>query len=123
MADEITLSVALDFDKSPATPVQQEYGSAIVDATGPSVSGILTVAGTSSAATVIPLGPVTTVGWFIGKNLDETITITLQNGSSATPFAEVPPGGCFLFKLGSSIVPYASRASGSPKLEYTIIGA
>lgn len=77
------------------------------------------VIGTSEEA--IPLGEVTSLGWFWARNLDETNFIQIRTGTGGTAFCKLLPGEACLLPLGSGITaPYAIADTAECNMQFAV---
>lgn len=101
MANEITLSGNLSY--SDANGAKQELG---VESLLQSVTTKITYRGQQSIATsetTLELGKVSSVGYVIIINRDDTNYVEVKTGASGTIFAKLPPGGFCILYLGSGV--------------------
>ncbi len=77
---------------------------------------------TTAGGTAIPLGQVTTLGWFAAVNLDKSNYIDLLTATSGTKIARIPPQGFVLFFFPDTItVPAAIAHTGACFMEYMVL--
>ena len=105
---------------------RQDIATAAIDPgqTGKAImSGVLSVVHTS--ATEVPLGPVTTPGWAMFRNLDATNYVNL--GYDDTGFVavmKIGAGQCVVVSLDAVLAaPYVQAAVATCLLDYTILNA
>ena len=107
MAAEITISASLDVDDGVINEALSKVGLRF-DWSGTKFTKHIQSIGTSEEA--IDLGEITTLGWFLAVNLDNTNYVELRTGTGASnDFAKlVAKGGLCLLHWGSDIsAPFA----------------
>ena len=119
MANELTLTATLKFDKSTKSADVGKTGLQL-DVTGGDYITKTQVVGTSQEAIVI--GEITTPGYMFIRNLDATNYIEIRDGSSGADVVKVRAGGVALFELATA-TPFAIANTASCEVEYTIIEA
>lgn len=121
MANEVTLTASLSVSKIP--PMVSAEGMNIANALYNLSSGIYskgTLLVSHTAATVIPLGQVTTPGFAVLYNSDGTNYITIQDGSGGTEFLRLKAGQFDVVNFGPAVVPYAKANTADCNLQYLI---
>lgn len=120
VASEIHFSGSLTGLKTSvmSDPVFFSVADLIVTMSGSYVTrGTLTVL---TSATVIPLGAVTTPGWFAMKNTDLTNYLTLRNGAAGADVVQAKAGEYAFFRWPSTAVPYALANTSSVVMDYLL---
>lgn len=120
MADELTITAKLKFDKNLNAAVEMGVEDVTFD-----VSGEDYVKRTHSVSTIpaaLPLGPITTPGYIFIKNLDDAATLYFYAASTGSIAVKVQPGEAALFRVGST-APYVASSSGSVEFEYLLVEA
>lgn len=125
MANEFTLSGTLQFqnaEMSEGIVAQVVDLLASISADGRYISGIVSV-GTSEEA--IPLGEVSSPGWFFAKNLDPTNYVEVLTGTGGPAFARLrpatvsQPGHFCLLPLGTGVTaPFWVANTGACRVQY-----
>ena len=119
MANELTLTATLKFDKSTKSVDVGKTGLQLDVAGGDHITKTQSV-GTSQEAIVI--GEITTPGYIFVRNLDSTNYVEIRDGSSGADVVKVRAGGIALFELATA-TPFAIANTASCEIEYTIIEA
>jgi hypothetical protein len=79
---------------------------------------------TTSGGTALPLGGVTTLGWFMIINRDPANNVDLLPAASGTGTITIPPGGCVMGYFKSTATAPAVIAHTAPvQIEYMICQA
>lgn len=121
MANEITLNASLAYSDSEGTEA----------ALTPIVNLLATVASKRTISykvnvgiteEALPLGDVTTPGWAMFINRDETNFVELRVATGGAKFAKLKPGEFALLRLGSGAqAPYAIADTAACQLECLLI--
>ena len=104
MANELTVSASLKFEKS-GGDVSGAYGGIQINVTGDNAIKHIQAIGTSEE--VVQLGDVTTGGYWLFKNLDTTNFLQIRAATGATNLVRLNAGEIALFRTSASITPYA----------------
>lgn len=120
MADEFVLNANLTYEDS---EMDDPISLAVVDLVASISTKKYTRAkqnvGTSEEA--INLGEVTSPGWFMAINRDETNFVMIQVGTSGAAFAKLRPGEFCLLRLGTgATAPYAIADTAACQIEYMV---
>jgi hypothetical protein len=119
MSREFTINASISFLSSELTdPIVAQIVNLIADISsgGKSTCDIISVA---IAETAIPLGQVTSPGWFFAKNLDSTNFLHIRVGTAGSAFCKLKPGEVCLLRLGANVTaPYAIADTAACRLQY-----
>lgn len=129
MANELTISVSLDYEDS-----RFQTDGLSVEQIIKTVSSKKKVRHTQSIGTseeAIALGEITSPGYAIFRNLDPTNFVNLKVATGGAIFARLDPdtnadgkGGVALLRLGSGAqAPYAAADTASCDIEYIIVSS
>lgn len=125
MAKEITLAGSIKLSNLGLKTNPSISGLKVDQATRVLVRDVLTLTTTPVA---LALGEVVTPGWAFFINLEDPATSTdiivigptASSAGALEPFVEIQPGEFAAFRL--SVAPYAKSLTGTPQLDYTILG-
>lgn len=119
MANEITTNLSLAFVYGDTNELLQIVAK-MANSSGLKYQKGRQSIGTSEEA--IGLGEVTTPGWFVGINRDETNFINLKVATSGAIFGKLLPGEACCVRLGSGAqAPFAIADTLACILEYLVI--
>jgi len=120
MSDEITVSTSL-LCKNGNYNFDRRINSVSADQSAIGANGGVQDIGTGSHEAVA-VGDVSTPGWAIFRNLDDTnfVEIGIDVGATFYPIAKILPGEPAAFRLSSSTL-YAKADTATVKLEFTIL--
>ena len=120
MADEVSVTVVITFDKDNVVGVERRPGTLSFTVSGSRYQQSVASVTTSEAA--LDLGGLTgaTLGWMYAKNLDDTNFVELRMGTGAADFPKLKPGEVFLGRLAGD-TPWAIADTDTCELEYLII--
>lgn len=121
MAAEITVSASLQVDNGTIDDALSKVGIHF-DWTTHKYTKIVQAIGTSEEA--IDLGEVTSLGWIIAINLDNTNYVELRLGTGASnDMIKLPAkGGCAVFHAGSDMTaPFAIANTASCNVAFLIL--
>lgn len=120
MADEITLAATLSYEDSEGSSELFTLSDILASVASKKYIKHKQNIGTSEEA--ITLGEVTTPGWALFINRDETNFINLKVATAGAIFAKLKPGEFALLRLGSGAqVPYAISDTAACQLEFFLI--
>ena len=120
MANEIKASVSLDYaDGSRAAKLS--FGGLSFDVTGDNYTQV-TMEAPITTAGAMELGDITTPGWCVIRNLDDTNFVEIRDGLSGADVIKLPANGIALFYLATS-TPYVIADTAACDIEYLIIEA
>lgn len=119
MANELTITASLKFDKSTKSAEAGKAGLQLDVAGGDYIAKTQSV-GTSQEALVI--GEISTPGYIFIRNLDATNYINVRNGSGGADVVKVRAGGVALFELCTA-TPFVIAYNAPVEIEYTLIEA
>lgn len=121
--NEITVSALLEFAKGalsdqfqiPLPPALAQFNMA----SGEYIKNAMSVP-TTAGGTAIPLGSVTTPGWFLAVNRDPTNYVQVLNAVNGNALAKMMPGEPCLFRFAGAAP--AMIANGAPcVVEYLLL--
>lgn len=129
MANEITLSGSLSYEDSEGTELSLSMANVIKSVATKLINRLKQNIGTAEEA--IKLGEVSSLGYALFINRDETNFIELRVSTGGAKFAKLDPdtagngtGGFALLKLGSGAqVPYAIADTAACQMDIFIISA
>lgn len=77
---------------------------------------------THTAEVAIDLGGISSLGWFIGKNMNGTNFLQLRTATAGVAFAKLLAGEIALFRFGTGITaPFAIADTGTCDLWYILV--
>lgn len=119
MADELTVTTQLEYLDSAGTEFNALIDSFAATAATKKIMHHKQAIGTSEEAIV--LGEVTSPGWALFVNRDDTNFIELRVATGGAKFAKLKPGETCLLRLGSGAqAPYAIADTAECLMEYWI---
>lgn len=122
MADELTVSVAINFSKAGITGGLAQNGKKVTVAGSKRLGNVQTV--TASAA-ALNLGGLTVGGYLLAVNRSTAAIISFRVGAAGVDFARLKPGEAQCFRLGTGLT--AGNAlnvitdTGTGDLDYEIV--
>lgn len=116
MADEITVSVTLEFTKSGVTE-KLSFPGLTYDMSGTDYVLQTQTIGTSEE--LLLMGDITTPGYLIIKNLDSTNFVELYRTSAGSGVVKLKAGETACFRLSAQ--PYALADTASCQVQYLLI--
>ena len=119
MANELTINASLAFSKG-GRSVSTSVSALKLDVSGTDHIKLSQTIGTSAEA--IDLGDITTPGYCLVKNLDDTNFVELRDGASGDDLVKVRAGGVALFELATT-TPFGIADTAACECEITIIEA
>jgi hypothetical protein len=120
MADELTVSVSLLFNKSGKRVQFPRGGGQQHDVSGSDFVWKTQLVGASEEALV--MGEVTTPGWIIVSNLDSTAYLSIRNATGTGNCVEVKASETQAFRLArTATAPFVISSSGTIEIEYCLI--
>lgn len=117
MADELTISLSMDFTKS-GVNVSISKAGLTIDVSGSKYTRLVQNVGTSEEA--LDIGDIGTAGYCFIRNLDPTNYVSLRPGSGTANFIKLKAGEAALFRLALN-GPYAIANSSACNVEIVII--
>lgn len=122
MSQEITITVSLGYTKGNITPKSLTVTQQKFDITGSNFHAQTQIVPTTAGGTAMPLGSLTTLGWYMLKNNDPTNYVDILTAVSGTVFERVPPLGVKLGYFPPGITaPAAIAHTASVQLESLIL--
>jgi hypothetical protein len=120
MADEITLSFNLLFAKGNVRE-NPKMTSLKIDVSGTQLIHHIQTIGTSEEA--LTVGDISTGGWFVGINRDDTNTISIRPGTGTNSLIDMKPGEPCVFRSSASgeLAIWALADTAACELEYWMI--
>lgn len=119
MSNELTLSGSLTMDDTVSSVIERSFESLRV-----SMNTLRYVANSVSVGTTeeaIPLGEVSSLGWFIAKNLDTTNYVEIRTGTGGTKIVKLKAGESALFRFGSGVTaPFWIADTAACRVEYVL---
>lgn len=122
MSAEITVTGSLEFDNGKDIDEALSKIGLRFDCDGTKCIKNVQTIGTSEEA--LAIGEVTSAGWALFVNLDNTNYVLLRPGTGGTSFIELEPkGGFALFKFStvSAWTPYAIADTAACRIAYMIV--
>ena len=125
MAKEITLAASIKLSNLGLKTNPSISGFKVDQATRVLIRDVVTMTTTPVA---LALGGVVTPGWAFFLNLEDPATSTdiivvgpsPSSAGALQPFIELEPGEFFVARL--AVAPHAKSLTGTPQLDYTILG-
>lgn len=121
MANELTLSASLSFEKDGVTNGAVGKSVTAVRFTVTGDAYIESTVSAATSATVVPLGGVTSPGWCYFKNMDDTNFVKIRNGSLGADLVKLKPGESAWFPMYDGAVPYVIADTDACLVEYLIV--
>lgn len=120
MSREFTINLSVSYlNADMDDAVIEQIVDLIADQTTKKETGGQVEVGTSEEA--IPMGEVTSPGWFFARNLDDTNFIELRVATAGAKFAKLGPGQACLLRLGSgATAPYAIADTAACMMRYRV---
>lgn len=121
MANEITMTAKISFDKGLVVGVSRDETDKQVDVAGTRYTQIVQEIGTSEE--VIALGdvPSASIGYCHMKNLDATNFVEVRPALGAADLMKLKPGESAVFRFTLSVVPAMIADTGACDVEILII--
>lgn len=121
MANELTLSMGLSYEKGNVQAFSREIAEKLVTVSGDPLIHHIQEIGTSEEALILG-GLSQPLGWFWAKNLDDSNYVEIRSGTGASnDIVRLNAGEFCLFRWGSDIsAPYAIANTAAVDLEYAI---
>jgi hypothetical protein len=119
MANEITVSLSLEFSKGGSSDKMRKMGQQFT-LSGTDYIHKTQIVGTSEEAIVI--GEIGTPGWCFFRNLDDTNYVSIRAATGATSTVELKAGESCCFRLArGATAPFAIANTSSVTIEYLIL--
>ena len=119
MANEVTVGVSLSFTKSGVTD-SLSWSDLKFDVSGSKLTHVVHEI-TVAADDLLDIGDITTPGFMIVRNLDDTNFVTIGGAASlATQTIKLKAGECALFRHAGT-APVASADTAAVNIEYLLI--
>lgn len=116
MANELSINMSVDYESTTAEFTAALTEFVLTQATKTFAYLEQTVAATEAA---LNLGNVSSLGYILVKNTDDTNTVQIRTGTGATKSVKVRPGCGACFEFGSGVTaPFVITDSGTAKIEY-----
>jgi hypothetical protein len=122
MADEISISGAMTYRKTPGRTYSVTETAATFNVTGRKAIQAEQAIGTAAGGEAIGLGDLASLGRAFFKNLDSTNYLEILDAVSGTAILKLKAGEWSLFRFGSGVTAPAAQANtGACNLEYLIV--
>lgn len=125
MADEITVTIGLNASKANAPKVTNSAEARQHDWSGNIVAADVTEVPTTAAGTSIDLASISTSGWALFENLDNTnyVELGVQVSGTFYPLARLLAGERAAFRLSASATLYALSNTAACDLYWQVLEA
>ncbi|MEN6537788.1 MAG: hypothetical protein ABFD89_29320 [Bryobacteraceae bacterium] len=118
MADEVTVTGLLAFEKSPSAKISVGLSAGKFSVTGTKyVHGVQNV---GTAAEAIGLGDLGTPGWFYLKNLDTANYVEILSATGGAVLLKIKAGEIAVGRFGAA-APAAQANTAAVNIEYLIV--